>query len=204
LSNDIISRIPNRYRSKFSWLYKTALILALATAVLFMPAVIENFKDGPGKQISKFIKSMSINNTNKMEDVSDNENGQIQNRKFETVSKSIPVQTIENSNSIEVLEENVAITIKEKIPDKTLAVNIQDLTEENKFYIQVASFKDPDIAHDLLSELKQDYPAAYLFTQNDYFKVRIPDIKTSEQGHEMIKEIEMKLFAKPILVKRVQ
>ena len=36
----------------------------------------------------------------------------------------------------------------------------------------------------LLSELKQDYPAAYIVPHNDFYKVRIPDIKTSEQGHE--------------------
>jgi hypothetical protein len=58
-------------------------------------------------------------------------------------------------------------------------VNIKDLTEKQKFYIQVAAFKDPDIAHSVLLELKQDYPTAYIFPHNDFYKVRIPDIKTS-------------------------
>jgi cell division septation protein DedD len=204
LSDELISRIPNRYRSKFSGLYRTSLIFATTATVLFIPAVIENFKDGSNKPITQSIKSMAITNTNKMKDVSKIKNGQTNDRNTQTVNNSVPLQTVKNSNLYEVLEKNNPSAIKEKEPDIKLPVNIKDLTGGNKFFIQVASFKDADIAHGILSELKQDYPAAYIFPQNDFYKVRIPDIKTSEQGYAFLKDIEMKFNLKPILVERVQ
>jgi len=204
LSNDIISRIPNRYRSKFSWLYKTALILATTATVLLLPAVIKNFEDVSSKPLTHFIKSTAMDITNKMKDVFKTKNSQIHNIDIQTVDNSVQLQADEISNVMEVLEENVPSAVKEKEPDIKPPVNITDLTEENKFYIQVASFKNPDIAQDILSDLKQDYPAAYLFPQNDFYKLRIPDIKTSEQGHELLKDIEKKFSIKSILVKKVQ
>jgi len=204
LSDELISRIPNKYRNKFSGLYKTALILVTTATVLSLPVVLENFEDGSSKPITEFMKSMAIDNINKMKDVFNNTNSQIHNRDIQTVNNSVQLQTAEKSNSIEVLEENIPSAIKEKEPDIKLPVNIKELTEEHKFYIQVASFKDPDVAHRVLLELKQDYPAAYIFPHNDFYKLRIPDIKTSEQGHELLKDIEKKFNIKSILLKRVQ
>ena len=204
LSNELISRIPNRYRSKFSGLYKTVLILATTATLLFIPAVLENIDDGSIKPIANSIKSISINNTNKMKDVFENMNSQILSRDIQKIRDSVQLQNAENSNSIEVSEETIPSAIKEKELDIKLPVDIKDLTGENKYYIQVASFKDPDIAYGILSELKQEYPAAYIFPHNDFYKVRIPDIKTSEQGYDLLKDIEMKFNIRPILVEKVQ
>ena len=204
LRDELISRKPDRFRSKFRWLYITALILATTATVLFIPAVIANFKDGSSKPITKFIKSMAINNTNKIKDVSQIKNGQISNIDIQTVNNSVQLQADEISNLMEVLEENIPSAIKKKEPDIKLPVTTKDVKEENKFYIQVTAIKDSDDAHGFLSELKQDYPAAYIYAQNDFYKVRIPDIRTSVQGYDLIKDIEMKFDMKPILVKRVQ
>jgi hypothetical protein len=203
-NNEQISRISNRHRDKFRWLNRVALILATTFTVLLLYAVIEKFNDSSSKPIAKFIKSMAIDNINKMKDVFKNKNGQLHDRDIQAVNNSVQLQTTESRNSIEVLEENIPSAIKGKEPDIKLPANIKDLTEENKFYIQVASLKDPDIAHGILLELKQDYPAAYIVPHNDFYKVRIPDIKTSEQGYDLIKDIESKFNIKPILVKRVQ
>ena len=204
LSKERISRIPNRYISKFSGLYRAALIFVTTAAVLFLPSVIEDLEDGSSKPATEFIQSMASNNTDEMNTVSKNKNVHIQNRDIPPVDSSVQLQADEISNVMEVLEKNIPSEVKEKEPDIKPPVNITDLTEENKFYIQVASYKDVDSAHGFLSALKQDYPAAYLFTQNDFYKVRIPDIKTSEQGYALIKDIDMKFDTKPILVKRVQ
>ncbi len=203
LSNELISRIPNRYRSKFSGLYKTALILATIATVLFLPVVLENFEDRSSKPITN-LSNQGQDSTNKMKDAFKNNNSQIHNRNIPTVNNSVQLQTDKKSNFIEVLEENIPSVIKEKETDIKLPVNIKDLTGGNKFFIQVASLKDPDIAHGILSELKQDYPAAYIFPHNDFYKVRIPNIKTSEQGYHFIKDIEKKFNIKPILIERVQ
>ncbi len=204
MSDETNFQSTTRYRSKFSGLYKTVLILATTATVLFLPIMLENFEDGSSKQITKFIKSIAINYTNKMKDVFKNKNGQIHDRDIQTINNSIQLQTAENNNSIEVLEENIPPTIMEKELEIKSPVHINDLKGENKFYIQVASLKDPDVAHDILLKLKQSYHAAYIAPHNDFYKVRIPDIKTSEQGYQLIKDIEMEFNIKPILVKRVQ
>jgi hypothetical protein len=205
LSKERISRIPNRCSSKFTRLYRAALIFVTTATVLFLPAVIEkNIEDGSSIPIIKFIKSTAINNTNKMKDVFKNKNSQIHNIDIQTVHNSVQLQADEISNLMEVLEELIPSAMKEKEPNKKLPVNIKEITGENKYYIQVASFKKPDIAQGILSELKQYYPAAYLFFLNDFYKVRIPDIKTSEQGHGLLKDIEKKFNIKSTLLKRVQ
>ncbi len=89
-------------------------------------------------------------------------------------------------------------------PDKKPPVHKKESKEEHTYYIQVASFKDPDIAHDMLLELKKYYPAAYVFPQNDFYKVRIPDFTTSEKGYKLIKAIKMKFNVSPLLVEQVQ
>jgi len=203
LSNERITRIPDRYRSKYRGLYRAALIIVTTAAVLFLPSVIEDLEDGSNKPATEFIQSMASNNTDEMNTVSKNKNVHIHNRDISPVDSSVQLQADEISNIMEVLEENIPSAIKEKEPDKKLPVNIKELTGEIKYYIQVASYKDPDIAQGMLSELKQDYPAAYLFFLNDFYKLRIPDIKTSEQGHELLKDIEKKFNIKPILVERV-
>lgn len=172
LSDELISRISNRNRSKLSWLYKTAIILTATATVLFLPSVIENLEDVSNKPIPESI--------------------------------TVQLQTANNSNLIEVIEVKFPLAIKEKAPYIKLPVNTKDLTEENKYYIQVASLIDIDIAHGILSEIKQDYPSAYIFSHNNFHKVRIPDIKTSEQGYALLNIIETKFNMKPLLVKRVQ
>ncbi len=204
LSKEKLSRIPNRYKSKYSGLHRAALILITAVTLLFMPAVIENFEDGPGRPFTQFIKSLTLNNINKIKEVSKNKNGHIQSRDNQTVDNSVQLQPAGDSSLHTVLEENIPSAIKEREPDKKPPVPIKEFTEEHTYYIQVASFKDPDIAHGLISELKQDYPAAYIFPHNDFYKVRIPDITTSEQGYTLLQEIEKKFHLMPILVKRVE
>jgi hypothetical protein len=204
LGKERISRRRNRYRSTYRWVYGAAVILAMTAAVLFMPAVIENLEDGPSKPATAFIQSKERNNADNMHTVSKSKDALIHNRDNPTVDSSAQVLSAEKSNVIKNLEENISSPVKEKEPDKKLPVHIKELTGENKYYIQVASFKDPDIAQRTLSALKQDYPAAYLFFLNDFYKLRIPDIKTSAQGHDLLKDIEKKFNIKPILVERVQ
>jgi len=197
-------RISNRQKSKFSWLYRIIFILTTTSALLFLPSIIENFEDVSSNPITKFIKSMAMDNTKHMNALFTYENGPIHNGNIRTDYNSVQLQPIENITLFEVVEENIPSAIKEKELGIKLPANLMDMAEENEFHIQVASLKDPVIAHGILSELKQDYPAVYLLIQNDFYKVRIPDIKTSEQGYDLLKDIEAKFNIKPILVKRFQ
>jgi hypothetical protein len=174
----------------------------MTSAVLFLPAITEIFEDVSSKPITKFIKLIATDNTKHINALFTYENGQIHSKNILTDNNSVQLQHIKNSALFEVVEENIPSAIREKDLDIKLPANIMDMAEENEFHIQVASLKDPEIAHGILSELKQDYPAVYLLIQNDFYKVRIPDVKTSEQGYDLLKNIEAKFNIKPILVKR--
>ncbi len=201
-TNKLNSRISNRQKINFSWLYKAIFILAMTSAVLFLPAITEIFEDVSSKPITKFIKLIATDNTKHINALFTYENGQIHSKNILTDNNSVQLQHIKNSALFEVVEENIPLARKEKDLDIKLPANIMDMAEENEFHIQVASLKDPEIAHGILSDFKQDYPAVYLLIQNDFYKVRIPDIKTSEQGYDLLKDIEAKFNIKPILVKR--
>jgi hypothetical protein len=188
------SRISTRQRSKFNWFYRTAFILVTTSALLFLPAIIGNFNGITSKP-------MAMDNNKHTKGLFTDSNGQTHNS---NITDSVQFNTTENINLVEIVYEDIPLTILEKDPNIKLPENIKDMAEETKFHIQVASLKDPEIAHGILSELKQDYPSTYLFIQNDFYKVRIPDIKTSEQGYDLLKNIETKFNLKPILVKRFQ
>ena len=174
----------------------------MTSAVLFLPAVIENFEEVSDKPITQLFKSWPIGNANHMNALVTNQNGLISNNSLQTVNDSAQLHPAESSTVLEIIEEDIPSAINEKEPEIKQPFKTGDMKEENRFHIQVASLKDPDIAHDIISELKQDYPTAYLSIQNDFYKVRIPDIKTSEQGYDLLKNIKSKFNLTPILVKR--
>jgi len=186
-SNKANSRILNRQRNSFGWLYRTIFILATSSAVLFLPAIIENIED-----VS--INSMALDNNKYVMDLPDD---QVHDGTILALNNA-------GQFNVEVVEEDIPLTIPEKDWDLKLSEKIHDVAKPNKFHIQVASLKDSDIAYGILSKLKQDYPSAYLFIQNDFYKVRIPDIRTSDQGYNLLNNIEAKFNIKPILVKRFQ
>jgi hypothetical protein len=204
VSNELISRIQNRYRSRsrYSWLYKSTVILITAAGISLLPAVIDNFDDAPYRPVANISKSMEIPVPEKMTD--EFNNTQLHSSDIQDVIHPGQSRTVDKSNLLQVLKENIHSQHEENNSAVKLPVEINDLKEKNKFYIQVASFKDSDIAQGMLSELKKEYPAAYLFTQNDFYKLRIPDIKTYEQGNRVIKDIKMKFEITSILVERAQ
>ena len=71
-----------------------------------------------------------------------------------------------------------------------------------RYYIQVASFKDPEIGYKTFLKITGSYPDAYLFKHDDFYKIRIPDIHVHADGVALIKEIEERFNIRSMLVTR--
>ena len=198
------SRIFMKERTKLSLLHKTTLVFTVTSAILFLSPIIDNFEHVSSKLIPELIKSKAIDLTRHVHDLLTNTRGQIQNRDMHAYNTAVQPQHIDTSTLFEVVEEDIPPVIIEHEHDITLPDSKKEMTDKNNFYIQIASLKDPDIAYGMLSELKHNYPSAYLFIQNNFYNVRIPNIKTSEQGYDLLKEIESTFGIKPVLVKKFQ
>jgi len=74
----------------------------------------------------------------------------------------------------------------------------------NQSYVQVGAWKNLNYAETALSKIKQYYPDAYIFEQNDFYKIRIPGILTKKQGAIVSNDIEKKFDLKPMLVLKNQ
>ena len=69
----------------------------------------------------------------------------------------------------------------------------------DKYGIQVGAFKHADLANELLGKLKTHYPHAYIQVVNNFNKVRIPHIKSKEQGTQTIRQIKEEFKLEAIL-----
>ncbi len=74
-----------------------------------------------------------------------------------------------------------------------------DSVNPDRYAVQVGAFKHADLADKLIKKLKATYPDAYVEVVNNFNKVRIPGIKTKEEGALIMIEIEKNFKVKPIL-----
>ncbi|MEK7823081.1 MAG: SPOR domain-containing protein, partial [Nitrospirota bacterium] len=92
------------------------------------------------------------------------------------------------------------VTEQEKI--KHLELSYAKATQSippDKYGIQVGAFKHADLANELLGKLKTHYPHAYIQVVNNFNKVRIPHIKSKEQGTQTIRQIKEEFKLEAIL-----
>ena len=115
---------------------------------------------------------------------------------------SIPVSDFMNSITYPVADKSNME--QEKAVDLKVPMNITDITETPGYYVQFASFEDPEKAYDAFITITEYYPEAYLFKQNNLYKIRIPDITAHAQGVALQKDIEEKFNIKSILVRKTQ
>ncbi len=84
---------------------------------------------------------------------------------------------------------------------KQISVIMDDIMND-EYYIQVGSWKDPHNAQKMLLKLKKDYPEAFIVMQNNFSKVRIPDVKNKKQGETISQHLKEKLNLRALLVSK--
>jgi hypothetical protein len=106
------------------------------------------------------------------------------------------IQTQEKSNIL--LEE-----MKTKAYLIKVMVN-KDTDENSKYFIQVGTWRNVEYAQEMLTQLKKDYPEAYIVKKVNFHKIRIPGIINKKQGAVISTDIENRFNVKPLIVKRMQ
>jgi hypothetical protein len=117
---------------------------------------------------------------------------------------------IENSNKI--LQSPIPVSTesaphedidkKDSIPTIPIVVDAQ--TSNIEYYIQVGAWKNPDYAQKMLLELQRYYPEAYITVENNFHKIRIPEIMNKRHGANISRVIEEKFNIKPIVVRKIK
>ena len=113
----------------------------------------------------------------------------------------------EKSNKI--LKSPVPVSTKsvfhEDIDKKHSSPIVVDAQTRNiEYYIQVGAWKHPKYAQEMLVKLKRYYPKAYITVENNFHKVRIPEIMNKRQGANISRIIEVKFNMKPIVVRNIK
>ena len=95
------------------------------------------------------------------------------------------------------VKEPITIKTDKAVKDEIFMQQPTPSIPPDKYGIQVGAFKHADSANKLLGKLKTHYPHAYIQAVNNFLKVRIPHIKSKEQGTQIIRQIkeEFKLEA---------
>lgn len=73
-------------------------------------------------------------------------------------------------------------------------------TEGKEYFIQVGSWRNPDYAQQHLEQLKKYYPDSYITLAKNFNVIRIPGVKTREEGVTISQDIEKKFNIKPLIV----
>ncbi len=73
--------------------------------------------------------------------------------------------------------------------------------EDSKYIVQVGAFKNIDYANELIEKLKPYYQYAYIEKEDNFNKVRIPGIKTKNEGDLIMRELKEKLMLRSFLLR---
>jgi cell division septation protein DedD len=93
---------------------------------------------------------------------------------------------------------------EEQTGDSETGPDALESTVSEQYYVQVGSWKNSDFAQNTLNDLRRYYPDAYIYEENNFFKLRIPDVKTREMGVAISQEIEKRFSIKSIVVLRTK
>jgi general secretion pathway protein D len=115
-------------------------------------------------------------------------------------SNTVQPKTEEHEKEEELQESLSPLTEHENTPVENHSVPETDTVHEKGYFIQVGAWKNPEYADETLEKLKGDYPDAYIITVNNFNKLRIPGIKTKNQGVVIIKDIEENFNLNPLLM----
>jgi hypothetical protein len=171
----MVARQKNKRKKSLS--YKPLVVFLVVFSLIALPLVYENITQGLTTLISTTKSIFSQGNDERMINIPTN-NNLIKNVSKKRLVK--PMQTEQKSTESGQLNEVS--------------------TGNNEYYVQVGTWKNFNYAAITLSKVKQYYSNAYIIKQNDFIKIRIPDVLTKKQGAVVLNDIEKKFNLKPIIV----
>ncbi len=116
---------------------------------------------------------------------------------------SAPTSGVELVNLAD-LEDLAELPEEEQTSDSETVPADLEHTVIEQYYVQVGSWKNPDFAQTVLNDLKRYYPDTYVYKENNYYKLRIPDVTSKEEGAAISKDIAKRFSIKSIVVLKVK
>jgi general secretion pathway protein D len=112
-------------------------------------------------------------------------------RQIQSTDKIIPA--ISNDERIVPEEKKTAPVLENAETRKVMSVS-------STYYIQVGAWINPKYAHNMMENLKSQYPGIYLTEEGKFYKVRIPGTGNKIKDKLVLKDLEIIYNLKPILV----
>jgi outer membrane protein TolC len=82
------------------------------------------------------------------------------------------------------------------------AVNVTAAGSNDKYYVQIGSWKTAELARKAFEKSKKYYPETYMYIDGNLSKVRIAGIKTRREGELILRDIKDKFNLRALLVLR--
>lgn len=185
------------------WLYLPVLMLCSAISVFTLPVLYENFAGGSKKPIADFIRSSTQYDIDKKQSAAVVKEVQTRDIEVKEPLELVHLQTASYKEKVEEMVTTGNLSEKEKVYDLKQSLFKKIAAVNNKYYVQVGSWKNSKYAEEILRKLKKDYPEANIVEQNNFNKVRIPGVMTKKQAAIISKDIEGKLNMKPLIVRGI-
>jgi hypothetical protein len=185
------------------WVYIPILMVSIAVSVFSQLILIENFEDGSKKPIADFIRSSTQYDIHKKQLVAVVKEVHTQDTNVKEAFASVRLQTVNYKKVEEEMEENEKLLKKDRTSDLKQSLDKKIATVNNEYYVQAGSWRNYKYTEMILIKLKKYYPDVYIVEQNNFYKVRIPGVKTKKQGTFISKDMEEKFNMKPLLVLKI-
>ncbi|MCK5504512.1 MAG: SPOR domain-containing protein, partial [Thermodesulfovibrionia bacterium] len=167
------------------------------------PVLYENFAGGSRKPVADFIRSSTQYDIDKKQSAAVVKEVQTRDIKVKEPLELVHLQTVSYKEKVEEMVTTGNLSGKGKVYDLKQSLYKKIAAVNNKYYVQVGSWKNSQYAEDILIKLKKDYPEANIVEQNNFNKVRIPGAMTKKQAAIISKDIEGKLNMKPLIVRGI-
>ncbi len=184
-------------------LYIPVLTLCAAISVFFLPVLYENLAGGSKRPAADFIRSSTQYDIDKKQSAAVVKEVQTRDIKVKEPSEPVHLQKVSYKEKAEEIETTRNLSEKEKVHDLKQSLYKKISAVNNKYYVQVGSWKNSQYAEEILRKLKKDYPGANIVEHNNFSKVRIPGVMTKKQAAIISKDIEGKVNMKPLIVRGI-
>jgi len=119
----------------------------------------------------------------------------------DTFSEKTEIRELPDSEKQPATVEASELSKEEKNMDEKKSVDVAKKSPGGAYYVQVGAWKKHELAERMFNKVRGKYPEAYMFIEHDLYKVRIPGVRTREEGIDISRDIEKKFNIKPMIVR---
>ena len=78
------------------------------------------------------------------------------------------------------------------------------ITDFREYYVQVGSWRNIEYAEEIKEKLSALYPEIFIYEDDTFHKLRIPQVMTEKQGNVISRDLRENFNLNPILVRKIK